>query len=246
MLIWIRFASARLSARGRHRHLARQNATNEPKPVQNGSWRGYRLLSNESKRTQRCQNGIRPDRGTSEVERTEPIVRTPGPRFANGGVRSPRAAQGGDATACQRTGRFISMDSRGRGVGASLAAGRPLPGMEPVEKRSNLPRVPIVAAQRVGWRDRADPAIRPDRRPVPRGRAAGSPDDRIRDALTGPDRRRRVLSLLSPLSSRTPIDHRRPSDPEGPARDVPGRPDLRGHRFRPSSVLHPSKAKGAA
>ena len=79
------------------------------------------------------------------------------------------------------------------------------------------------------------------------GRVAGSPDDRHprRRDRPGPAAVSRAILVVALIFLVPSIDHRPPSDPEDPAREVPGRPGLRGRRFRPSSVLHPSQAKGA-
>jgi hypothetical protein len=79
---------------------------------------------------------------------------------------------------------FYSMDSRGRVAVPCWPRDGRSPGWIPPEKRSNLPRISIVAALRVGWCVRADPAIRPEAGRF-QGRAAESPDDRITDAADG-------------------------------------------------------------
>ena len=135
--------------------------------------------------------------------------------------------------------------SRRRGT---LRAAMPAaPGMDPAARnRSNLPRSSIVAAPGVGWRDRADPAVPPDRRPVPTGRSE-SPDDRYprRRDRPGPEGRG-GLSRCRPYLF---VPHR--SIDRSSVRRAPGPGRLRETRPPgPSSpslfvLLHLSKAKGA-
>jgi hypothetical protein len=79
---------------------------------------------------------------------------------------------------------FYSMNFRGGGVGACWARSDRFPGMEPIEKTiepsGGLDR--SSAESRAAWSCRS----------------AESPDDRIRDAMTGPGRGRCVLSRCRP------------------------------------------------